>query len=558
MDIKKSNIKKKILSMVVIAIILPLVSLILFTWLYQKEILEQKRYDEIVIHEKYSSEMLAERLNSVIDISKDITYENIIENIVDPYAKSEQRITETYRLITNELKNNFYFHKEILFSAVILDSNPNQIYSVTAGGSYRIQSFTDNLKAKLSSITDSLGSDIAFFSFRDSFYIIRNLLSTKNYDHFGILINEVSIEYLFKEFLENDYFREYVEFDINGTIINFDYLEENPLEKARGESFTISSEIKMNDFILKSDMQIPLQEVLTEERLFVLTILIVFLVMLVLLSILFSAFYKSITRPLGQLTNAFIQMEQGELGITIPYAEKGELAFLIKGFNDMSVSTDFLVNKIYKEELKFKEAKISALQAQINPHFINNTLEIINWKAQLLGSSEISKMLRHLSIIMCAQTNRGSNKMIKLREELQYVDSYFYILECRFEDRLQIIKRIDEKLLDTKIPLLIIQPLLENAIVHGIEPAKGGVIEIEVKKENNKIIIAIINDGKKLSSEEEILIHDLLNGEKIATNSVGICNVNERIQLIYGNSYGLSVYKNEEDQTVAAITIPPE
>jgi two-component system sensor histidine kinase YesM len=319
-----------------------------------------------------------------------------------------------------------------------------------------------------------------------------------------------------------------------------------------------TSSVEEEDFILKYEVRMSKEGLVAEEIGFITGISIGIIILLILLSSLLYWFYRSIIGPIEQLTGAFKTIENGELGVVVPHERQDELGFLIKGFNEMSKKTKYLIEYVYKEELALKEAKIKALQSQINPHFINNTLEIINWKAQMIGAKEISKMIRALGIIMNASSSRNNAKMVPLKEEIIYMNAYLYILERRFEERLHIVKSIDEKVLECEVPLLLIQPLLENAVVHGIEPAKGGELVITINEQNEVLYIVIGNNGQALDEETALYLKRILAGEEIPgkQHSVGIRNVNERIKLIYGEGFGLEIMTNSVGMTESKVTIP--
>lgn len=558
MNAGRSTIKSKMRLMVMMAIIVPFIYLLGFTMLYQKQVLEVKQKDEIEAQVAFNTEILTERLNSIIARSRVITYEKKVETINDGYVNGSIKPNLCYSRMMMELKNNFYFHRDILFSAIILDENPDQIYSVTKDGHNGIGRFASNLEPKLDEITKDLGNQVAFFHDNDNVYIIRNLISVDNYKKFGVIINKVNTSFLFEEFLSDEDLSTYTTFEIGGS--TFDFQDREKEELKDNKNFKIELKLHELDYELLCTVNIPQKSLVGEEKILLTYLFLGVTLTLMILFVLLCKLYRSITRPLEELVKAFKLMELGAVGVTIPYDEKEELAFLIKGFNDMSKGSEYLVHRVYQEELKQKEMKIQALQNQINPHFVNNTLEIINWKVQKLGGFDISKMLRNLSVIMCAYTNRDDDKVVALAEEMHYVESYLYIIERRFEDKITIIKEIDEKLLYSKIPLLVIQPLLENAISYGIEPNKGGCIEIHISQKDFKIYIEIINDGKQLTEEKEAYIKEYLKEttDTLKRGKVGIYNVNQRLQLIYGSDYGLRVYRNKEGKTVSEVRIPIE
>lgn len=156
-----------------------------------------------------------------------------------------------------------------------------------------------------------------------------------------------------------------------------------------------------------------------------------------------------------------------------------EFQYMKESFDSMSAQVRDLFVRAYDEELARKDAQIQALQAQINPHFLNNTLEMMNWQARMSGDTVVPKMIEALGTVLDYRMNRAEVREIHLTEELQCVNAYFYIMSMRFGQRLGIEKDIDENLLYIMVPPLILQPLVENAVVHGVEVLANGAIRLK-------------------------------------------------------------------------------
>jgi two-component system sensor histidine kinase YesM len=233
----------------------------------------------------------------------------------------------------------------------------------------------------------------------------------------------------------------------------------------------------------------------------------------------------------------------------------------------MSKKIDYLVNRIYKEEIALKEAEIKALQAQINPHFLFNTLENINWMAQLNGVPEISETVSALAKLIDGSIGRG-NRTITFREELEYIDNYMTVLKNRYENRLEVIKTLDEGLMEVKIPRLLIQPLVENAVKHGIgKSRRKGIIKLDAYREKGHIVFEVADNGMGMTQEElESLNLRLKKDTQIlevdsaaaARKSIGLENVNRRIKLLYGSSYGVEIESSYDEYTRVTVRIPDE
>ena len=234
-----------------------------------------------------------------------------------------------------------------------------------------------------------------------------------------------------------------------------------------------------------------------------------------------------------------------------------------ESFDSMSAQVKYLFDYVYDEKLARKDAQIQALQAQINPHFLNNTLEMMNWQVRMSGNVEVSKMIESLGTVLDYRMNRADVKEILLAEELQCIDAYFYIMSMRFGQRLSISRQVDEDLLYIMVPPLILQPLVENAIIHGVEAVKNAEIKIQIYHDEEKVYLEVLNTGKALTEEGKERIRALLNDEDYQIKqapgkhtSIGIRNVNRRIHLVYGEDYGLTITQNEDLVTTSRITLP--
>ena len=199
-----------------------------------------------------------------------------------------------------------------------------------------------------------------------------------------------------------------------------------------------------------------------------------------------------------------------------------------------------------------------ALQSQINPHFLNNTLEIINWEARLMENYKVSGMIEALSTILGATMNRKQQQHIPLAEELSYADAYFFIISTRLGERFQVIKDIDESLLQVPVPRLIIQPIIENAVEHGMNAQNQGIVTLHIFSKEDKLYIEVRNLGELTAKDKEridALLSEDYNADNERSTSLGIRNVNRRLKIIYGNDCGLSIKSDKDGSTVSTIIV---
>lgn len=266
--------------------------------------------------------------------------------------------------------------------------------------------------------------------------------------------------------------------------------------------------------------------------------------------------------PINRLVHSIKKVETENIHEEVRVDREDELGYLSECFNKMSSEIDNLLNRVYKEELTRRESELKALQAQINPHFLFNTLESINWMAQLNNVPEIRDMVTSLAALMEASIGKGS-PMVPLSKELKYIDSYLLIMKNRYGERLTYDSDVDHSLLHYEVPKLILQPLIENAIYHGIDKMrKKGTIYLTIKKQDEQIYIEIMDNGKGMMPEEVEELnkgfrednHDYLIGKD--RKSIGLANVNGRIKLFFGQEYGLQVESVYESYTKMKLYIP--
>ena len=278
---------------------------------------------------------------------------------------------------------------------------------------------------------------------------------------------------------------------------------------------------------------------------------------LVLSLILSSRLINSITR---HFDNLVIKMQNFGEGNPLPvnmeynYADRtDELGILHTRFDKMVDEVNELIRSNYLNEILRKEAQLKALETQINPHFLYNTLESINWRAKALGASDISSMTESLGTLLRITLDQKS-KQFPLYKELQLIQSYMTIQQFRYEDRLKYRLTVPDELLNCEVLKLTLQPLVENAIRYGLEEnTEACFIEIIAEASEHDLYLYVKNNGS--SFEPDLLLK--LEAHEIEPGGfgIGLLNIHERLQLTYGSDYGLALY-NEDDRAVAKMTFP--
>jgi two-component system sensor histidine kinase YesM len=277
---------------------------------------------------------------------------------------------------------------------------------------------------------------------------------------------------------------------------------------------------------------------------------------MVVLSIIIAIFMSfllslNISRPIIKLAKIMKTVKDGELALPAETSCKGEIEILYNSFNYMIQMIKSLIQDVYITKIKQKDAEFKALKAQINPHFLYNTLDAINWMAMKYKATDINKMVTSLASLLRYSINGGEN-VIELDKELKQVESYLTIQKIRYYNKFEVYFNVDQEILDCKVVKLILQPLVENAIIHGIENVNQPCyIIINGYRKDSEIVLEIINNGIPIDLDKINAI--ITNDEEYKGH--GIRNVNQRIKLTYGENFGIH-YRLEGCESIAVITLP--
>lgn len=268
------------------------------------------------------------------------------------------------------------------------------------------------------------------------------------------------------------------------------------------------------------------------------TILVLGIIFLSVIIILLASFLlsKMIVRPIKNLAENMRQIEQDNLEITVSSDSFDEIGQLIKTFSHMVQRLKYLINEVLQSRIMQQEYEMKVLQAQINPHFLYNSLAVINNKAIVYGHDDISRMARLLSAFYRTTLNKGKN-ITSVKDELENVRSYIDIQRMMHSNSFDVCYYIDHSILDYNIPNLLIQPLVENAILHGLDHKTTpgiGVLTLNAYREENDLIFKITDNGCGIREAD---CTELFNKEN---SGYGLKNIHQRIQLYCGTSYGVT------------------
>ncbi|ANE45813.1 hypothetical protein SY83_05315 [Paenibacillus swuensis] len=268
------------------------------------------------------------------------------------------------------------------------------------------------------------------------------------------------------------------------------------------------------------------------------------------LSFLFSALLwffisSSIVKPIKKLTQVMKQVKGNNLLVKTEITTPDEVGLLSANFNYMIDRIYGLFQSVLREQEQKQSAQLAALQSQINPHFLYNTLNTIRWMAIIQNADNIKKMVEALGNLF-KNAVYHPNALISVKQELSNLEDYLYIQKIRYKDKFEVVYDVDASALDCATMKFILQPLVENAIFHGIEPKEGrGVLRIEVKARKDQLIMVVEDDGIGIPKEtlESLLLVKAQETRRTSgrPNGIGVSNVNERLIMMYGHLYGLHV-----------------
>ena len=278
-------------------------------------------------------------------------------------------------------------------------------------------------------------------------------------------------------------------------------------------------------------------------------------VCIILIIFIFGFISAKISHPIKQLEESMKMVEAGEFNIYIDVKGEDEVERLATAFNLMISKVRYLMGQIVIEQEAKRKSELDALQAQINPHFLYNTLDSIVWMAENDKNDGVIIMVTALAKLFRISISRGKN-IITVREEIEHAKNYLIIQKIRYKNKFKFEIIVQKEVLEYKTLKLILQPLIENSIYHGIEyMVDEGFIKISASITNGKLLFEICDNG--LGIEPEKLKHLLEYGEKTNIGSgIGAKNVHERIQLSYGREFGLEVQSEMEEGTTIKIWLP--
>ena len=285
------------------------------------------------------------------------------------------------------------------------------------------------------------------------------------------------------------------------------------------------------------------------------TCVIISLVLVVIVSFKFS---RTLTNPIFKLKRLMKQAESGDLTVRFNFEHNDEIGELGQSFNHMIARIDQLIQMVYVEQENKRTAEMKSLQEQIKPHFLYNTLDTISWMARDYDAEDIVRLVDALTNMFRIGLSHGKD-IITVKEEITHVSNYLYIQKIRYKDKLNYVIHVDESLYAIEVPKLILQPLVENAIYHGVKAKRGGgTITITGVPEGENLVFTVQDNGAGMPQEKVEELNRRMSERSVLDEqkSFGLFYIRERIQLCYGTGYGVHVESALGEGTRVTITLP--
>ena len=553
------SLRSRLLTAVLLCWVLPVLSVMALAGYLLGESYERSARQELESRGQNAMEQLEMRMDAVFEASKTVSYDGVVRNSYRLY-QSDGDSAALYRTVTEYLNQNFTRDERI--SAAFLsfwELEEMRPYAASRGdlGARVQREYRERIEADVLERMREIDTGILLLEYDGELYVARNLLDS----HFRPYATVVLLCDRGQLFQSLDPVRQ-----ISEAALLLDHRilvsEDNTLESIEqapetGDALRLEGETAGHSFELTAaiapfDVWHDVPEIRTAAGFVALLALPLLLVVLYL-------FRRQVTRPVEILVEANNRLESGERGYAIrEKADSLEFERLYAHFNTMSAEMKNQFERSYLEQQALQQARVKALQLQINPHFLSNTLEIINWEARLANDERVSAMIEALSTMMDGALGRDGRSQIHLREELSYVDAYLYIIRERLGARLEVRKEIDPGVLDTMVPRLILQPLAENAVEHDITPRRGGLLTLRARREGTRLVLEVEHDGS-MSAEDRASIEAMLASpveDTEISGQVGLRNVRQRLTLLYGAEGELSLSQSGMDRILARVSFP--
>lgn len=553
---KKISLKLGLTTTIVICWLVPIIIVIALGSVLFERNNRTRLQQELDSSATYALYQVQLQLEDAISESKTMSYDGIVRSAYRRYQQ-DGNVAALYRSVNDYLSQNF--SRSTRYQAVFIDFWDESVgadsYLLSSGTiGYNLLQNCQEATPRILEVMGDADTNICFLLIDGHLYMARNLLDS-HFKPYASVVMVLEPSVLFQPLYTIPRIQG-IRMNIDGTL--FSYASGTglaPEENAQGD---IEYEITVDGHAVSFSAELDEYDMWEGNPWLSRAALTGALMVLPLLVVIIFLFRYHVSRPIEILAEANKLVQSGQRGYEITQnPPNAEFAKLYAHFNSMSAELQSQFERSYQEQQAAQRAQIKALQSQINPHFLNNTLEIINWEARMAENDRVSAMIEALSTMLSASLDRDGRSQISLREELGYVDAYLYIIRERLGERFLVHQQIDQELMDQMIPRLILQPIVENAVEHDITSRRGGNLWVRALREETRMILEVEHDGTMTEADRE-KIRLLLSGSDLDRGRVGLRNVHQRLKLIYGEDGNLCVDQTDHGTVMARIVFPLE
>ena len=550
------TLRFQMIAIMLLCYLLPALLLGLFTQNVLLKSMREKTEAALTTGVEHAWTLTVQQVEHAIAVAREAIYDGELADAYEEWQAGSTGDAEFLRLSRAYVERKYSRDGLFTFAAYYPVSRP-ELFIYTRSGYQGAMAFLSGMQSEALRLSESLDTGSRFIEKDGKTYLIRNLMNLRM-ERYGMLVLGIDTDQMFAPLYSlTDTWQGKVALRLDGAgdlSAPWDGLTEGLSEQ--GTDILYGKESRGDEYRLS--LLITLNQRTQYREYYQFRYLTIGMQLLLIPLLALIAWYvgKRLIKPITLLSNASRRIEKGEWGVTVPMRGGDELGDLGVAFSNMSRRIEELIDKTYKEELALKNAQIQALQSRINPHFINNALEAINWEARMEKSTAIPAMVSALSVLLGASMARQDRRMVTLKEEMEVADAYIYFVQLRFGDSLTVTRQIDEAAEGCLLPLLTVQPVLENAVEHGIAPAGGGEIILSCRRAVSCVRIEIVNTGKGIAPEDRLKIDAALRGETTGGTHLGLANIADRLRLIYGGQAVIEVFGDGESQTAVRIDVP--
>lgn len=576
--IKNLNLRYQLILSYIPIFIISLLIINLVSYYLMANALKKNSREFVNETAKIISRDITKNLNQYDEISSSIAFDENLSSLL-----SGEINDYNYFIRSNKIKQKLYYFtqnsqdiKSIfiypLNRSAVIRSNSNIIYNdMNYIDNEYFKSLASNAEAKVWSTSAVAGNDPEGGNY---LYFLRAIpnFGTSN----GLIQMQIREKSIFDIYKDSSFGKDSTIFiiDENGYIVSHPNkekistkIETSKIQKMNQNSGSFTTEIDGKNYMIVYNAiasskwtliaTIPMDYIQSNNQWLLNTNLIIIMISFIFV-ILISVWVSSkIASPLERVGKAMKRLEKGDFEVRLDYDSDNEIGKIYKRYNAMAAEIKNLMEVIRKEEKKKKEAYIKVLQAQIKPHFLYNTLFTIKCLASIKKQPQIEELLDSLIKLLMASISKGG-EFVSVYEEIEYIKNFALIQKYRFEDKFKVIFNISSEIQNCIVPKLIIQPIVENAIVHGMDTEISFIeVKIEGRLEGEDIVFRIRDNGKGIDADKiNMMLQASENKNKNGFNGMGIKNVNERIKLYFGDQYGLYYLSNIENGTEVIMRLP--